>query len=442
MPLELFIILGLIFANGLFAMAEFAVMSVRQVKLQERAEAGDAAAQAALELAQDPGRFLSTVQIGITLVGTLAGAFGGATVAARLAPLIGEIDFLQPYSHAISITIVVVIITYLSLVIGELVPKRLALAYAEQMSRLVARPLRAMAKLAGPVVKLLSVSTDLVLRVLGVSQAQQANEVTEEEVKILLEHGTREGVFEPLEEEMVGRVFRLGDRSVSALITPRPEIVWLDVEDSLEELERKVKESSHSHFPVAKGDLDNLLGLVHSKDLLAQSLEQQSLDIKAILREPVFVPEGMPALDMLERFKETRSQIALVVDEYGSLHGLITPIDILEAIVGDIPEPHESIEPEIVQREDGSWLVDGRLSMDDVEELLQVHQWPQEGEQYYQTLGGFVMTKLGRMPVTGDEFEWENMRFEVVDMDGRRVDKVLITPRSLEPPTEAADDEG
>jgi putative hemolysin len=282
-------------------------------------------------------------------------------------------------------------------------------------------------------VRLLSASTELVLRLLGVQPSSEPS-VTEEEVKIMLEHGTRVGVFEPIEEEMVGRVFRLGDRSVSTLITPRPQVTWLDVEDSQEQIEQKIMNSPYGHFPVAKGDLDNLLGVVHIKDLLAHVMEGKRIHLRELATDPLFVPEGMRAFDMLERFRETRSQIALVVDEYGSLEGLITLMDILEALVGDIPDPHEPEEADVIERDDGSWLVDGKVPLDELQFLVDIDTWPMEGDQFYQTLGGFVMTQLGRIPTSSDHFEWQRFRFEVVDMDGRRVDKVLI--RQLSEPTE------
>ena len=430
MAAEIITIFLLIVANGILALAEFAVVSARRARLEERADDGDRGARSALALANDPGQFLSTVQVGITLVGILAGAFGGTTVASGLAPIIAQVSVLRPYSAGLSLGLVVAAITFLTLVIGELVPKRLALGNAERIASAIAPLMSALARIAAPLVRLLSFSTDLVLRLLGIKPSTEPP-VTEDEVRILMEHGTRVGVFEPIEEEMVGRVFRLGDRSVSALITPRPEVIWLDVNDSLEEIRAKIIAGGHSHLPVADGSLDNLLGLVRSKDLLAQSLLGQPINLRELLIPALYVPEGMPAFAMLERFRETRSQIAVVVDEYGGLLGLVTLNDMLEAIVGDLPEPDELEEAEVVPRDDGSWLVDGGLPMDEFQDLFDLRDLPDEGEQYYQTLGGFVMTFLGRIPASSDHFEWGNLRFEVMDMDGLRVDKVLVTPITI-----------
>ncbi|NLS76698.1 MAG: HlyC/CorC family transporter [Chloroflexi bacterium] len=427
MAADIIIVFVLILANGFLALAEFAIVSARKARLEERADSGSRGARAALALVNEPGQFLSTVQVGITLVGILAGAFGGTAIAEGLAPLLAQVPALQPYSNGLSLAVVVLLITFLTLVLGELAPKRLALANAEKIASAIAPFMRAMSKLFAPVVRLLSASTDLVIRILGVKPSTEPA-VTEDEVKGLMEHGARVGVFEPIEEEMVGRVFRLGDRSVSALITPRPEVIWLDVNDPPEDIRAKIIAGGHSHFPVAEGSLDNLLGLVRSKDLLAQSLLGQPINLREMLIPALYVPEGMPAFDMLERFRETRSQIAVVVDEYGGVLGLVTLNDMLEAIVGDLPEPDELEEAEVTPREDGSWLVDGGLPMDEFQDLFDLRELPDEGEQYYQTLGGFVMTFLGRIPASSDSFEWGNLRFEVMDMDGLRVDKVLVTP--------------
>ncbi len=430
--LETGIILLLILTNGLFAMAEIAIVSARRSRLQQWAGEGDARAQAALDLADTPGRFLSTVQIGITLVGIFAGAFGGATLAEELAVRLNRVPLVEPYDQVLAVGLVILLITYLSLVFGELAPKRLALHNAERVAMIVAFPMGALSRLASPIVRLLSFSTELTLRALGVEPTPK-EPVTEEEIKILIGQGTRLGVFEPEEEEMVERVFRLADRRVSALVTPRPEVIWFDENDSPEEIRNKVVLGGHSHFPVARGSLDQVLGLVKAKDLLAQSLVCEPLDLKAALQPALFVPEGAPALEVLERFRETRLPIALVVDEYGGLVGLVTLKDFLEAIVGDIPEKGREIEPEVVQRKDGSWLVDGMLPIDEFKALFEIKELPNEAEVYYQTLGGFVMTFLGRIPATAESFDWGGLRFEVVDMDGLRVDKVLVVPAPQEP---------
>ena len=432
LTLEMLFVFLLILANGLFAMAEIAILSSRKVRLQQRANEGDLRARAALELAETPNRFLSTVQIGITLIGILAGAYGGATIAHELAAQLERISFLAPYSHAISLGVVVLGITYLSLILGELVPKRLALNSPERIACALATPMRLVAVLAFPAVRLLSLSTEVVLRLLGVQPTAEPP-VTEEEIKILIEQGTQAGVFEAAEQDMVERVFRLGDRHVGVLMTPRTEIVWLDVEDSSEQIQSRITSTVHSRFLVAQGALDQVLGIVHAKDLLARSLEGQPFDLKACLRQPLFVPESMRALKVLELFKQSGTHLALVVDEYGGIEGLVTLNDILEAIVGDLPSIDEAAEPPVVQREDGSWLLDGMLPVDEVKELFQLAQLPEEETGTYQTLGGMVMSHLGRIPSAADHFEWAGLRFEVIDMDGHRVDKVLVAPVETSP---------
>lgn len=430
--IQLIIVLVLIVANGLFSMAEIAVVSARKARLQQLAEEGDRRAQAALDLAAAPGRFLSTIQIGITLVGILTGAFSGTTLADRLAPHLNRIDWIAPHGAALSLGLVVVAITLLTLIFGELVPKQIALHNAVRISAAVAPFMTTLSRVALPVVHLLSGATSLVLRLFRLRPAAEAT-VTEEEIKLMIEQGTQEGVFDPTEQEMVERVFRLGDRTVSALMTPRPEVVWLDPGEGAEALQRKITDTAHTHYPVADGRIDNIIGMVNSKDLLSQNLNCRPVDLRSVLRSALFVPESMSALQVLERFKQTRSHAALVIDEHGGFQGLVTTSDILEAIVGDIPARGESEEADIVQRDDGSWLVDGKVLADELKEFLDVDRLPFEGEHLYETLGGMVMAFLGRIPHSGDAFEWDGFRFEVVDMDGHRVDKVLIQPVTPEP---------
>ncbi|PPS45050.1 hemolysin family protein [Chroococcidiopsis sp. TS-821] len=427
MNFEILIILLLIVANGIFAMSEIAVVSSRKARLQQLANEGNAKARAALKLAESPNNFLSTVQVGITLIGVLTGAFGGATIARNIASYLQQIPILAPYSQAIALAIVVLTITYLSLIIGELVPKRLALHSPERIAANIAMPMRLIAALFSPAVYLLSASTDFVLRILGIGPSTEPL-VTEEEIKVLIEQGTEAGTFEVAEQDMVERVFRLGDRPVSALMTPRPEIVWLDLEDSLEANRHKIINGGHSRFPVCQGGLDNVLGIVPVSDLLARCLSNQPLDLTVSLRQPVFVPESTRGLKVLEMFKQTGTHIALVVDEYGVIQGLVTLNDILIEIVGDVPSADDREEPQVVQREDGSWLLDGMLSIDEFFELFAIKEIPTEHRGSYQTLGGFVITHLGRIPTASDYFEWQGMRIEVVDMDGNRVDKVLVAP--------------
>ena len=425
--LEGLVVVLLIFINGIFAMSEIAVVSARKTRLQQWAEEGNAKARAALELANNPNQFLATIQIGITLIGILAGAFGGATIARELAVILSDITWLEPYGHLLSLALVVVVITYLSLIVGELVPKRLALNNPERLAMAIAAPMQALSRVAYPAVHLLGLSTEFLLRALGIRPSTEPP-VTEEEIRALIEQGTQAGMFEEAEQEMVERVFRLGDRRVSAVMTPRTEIVWLDREASAEEIRHIITESVHSRFLVAEGSLDNVLGVVHAKDLLAHLLSEQVVDLEATLEQPLYVPESMRALKVLELFKQSGTHIALVIDEYGGIQGLVTPSDILEAIVGDLPEAGEQVDPLAVQREDGSWLLDGMLPVDEFKDLFDLGELPGEDQGIYQTLAGFVIMQLGRIPAAADYFVWEGLKIEVVDMDGNRIDKVLVTP--------------
>jgi putative hemolysin len=423
--LDILLVLLLIGANGLFSMAEIAIVSARKSRLQQLAKEGSAKAQSALDLADSPNLLLSTVQIGITLVGILSGAFGGASIAVKLSKRLDAIPLLAPYSETISLIFVVLTITYLTLVVGELVPKRLALNNPESIASIAAGPMRIMSVIASPAVTLLSASTDFVLRLLRMRPSSEPP-ITEEEIKVLIEQGTLAGVFEEAEQEMVERVLWLGDRRVGVIMTPRKKIVWLDVRDSAEKIRRKILRSAFSRFPVSQGRLGNILGVVSVKDLLARSLEGQSFELKASLKQPLFVQENMHVLKVMELFRKSGTVFALVIDEYGTIEGLVTLTDILESIVGDMPSPDEIDEPRIVQRADGSWLVDGMLPVDELKGLFDIKKLPGERTGYYQTLGGFIMLYLKRIPAAGDSFECCGLRFEIVDMDGRRVDKVLI----------------
>lgn len=425
--IEIFVLAVLILVNGFFAMSEIAVVSARKTRLQQQAQEGDPRAQAALDLARAPNQFLATIQIGITLVGILAGAFGGATIAEELEEVLNQVPFLMRYSEAIGVGIVVVTITYFSLVIGELVPKRLGLSRAEQLAAGIAPFMRSLSRLASPFVRVLDVSSDLVVRALRLRPEPEAP-VSEEEIKLLLRYGTRAGAFEPAEQEMVERVFRLDDVTISGLMTPRPDIIWLDLDDPAEEVRQIVMAGSHSRYPVGRGDLDHPLGLAYTKDLLANVLDAQALDLEGTVHPALFLPERISVLEAVERLKEAYADAALVINEYGGLEGLLTLTDVLQAIVGDIPEPGDLIEPEAMRRADGSWLLDGALPAEEVKELLGLDSLPRGYESYYQTLGGLVMLCLGQVPQAGDHFAWIGWRFEVVDMDGHRVDKVLAVP--------------
>jgi len=424
--LEITFILVLIIANGIFAMAEAAVIAARKVRLQQRANEGDSKARRALELANQPHDFLATVQIGITLVGILAGAFGGATIAEQLAvvledaPIIGESS-----SEAVSLGLVVLAITYLSLVIGELVPKNLALSQPENIASLIARPMSLLSKLVRPFVLLLNASTNLVLRLLG-SRPSSEPFVTEEEIRVMIDQGAEAGTFEEAERDMIGRVFDLADLRVDAMMTPRTEIIFFETEDTRDEIRAKLLESRHSRFPVCEGGLDKTLGIVHATDLLVFLLEGQPLDLTAKLRPPNYVPETTPASQVLEIFKQTRNPVALVIDEYGGVQGLVTLTNLLEEMVGNVTISAETIEPQVIKRADGSWLIDGLLSIQHLADILDQDEIAEE-DTPYQTLGGLVMAHLGRIPQAGEHVEAYGHRFEVVDMDGYRVDKILVT---------------
>lgn len=426
--LELVFLALLIFANGLLAMSETAIISARRARLQQRAEGGDARAKAALSLAAEPNLFLSTVQIGISLVGILAGALGGATIAEQLAGWLEGFAALAPHSETVGIGAVVLGITYASLIFGELVPKRLALNAPEHVASAVARPMQFLSIAAAPAVRLLSASTNLVLRALQV-RPSEGPPVTEEEIRAMINQGTRAGLFEQAEQEMVERVFRLGDRRVSALMTPRTDIEWIDLDDSAEVIRRHVGESPYSRLPVARSTLDEVVGVVQVKDILRQCLEGRAPEVLEILSDPLFVPEAMRALKLMELFKQSGTHIALIMDEYGGVQGLVTFSDILEAIVGDIPTSAEEEEPPIIEREDGSWLVDGMLPIDEFADRFRLGDLVESGRGRYQTLGGFVLVHIGHIPSAGDHFPLGELRFEVVDMDGRRVDKVLVSRR-------------
>ncbi|HEU0293680.1 MAG TPA: hemolysin family protein [Anaerolineales bacterium] len=423
---EIIILILLILTNGLFSLAEMAVVSARKVRLQQRAEEGSRGAKTALGLAMQPTRFLSTVQTGITLIGILSGAFGGATIAETLAAYFARFPILQPYSEAIGVGIVVTVVTYFSLVLGELVPKRLALNNPEAIAISVAPFMEFVARLARPVVSLLSSSTEMLVRLLRIKPTSEPA-ITEEEVKILIEQGRQSGLFEDVEQEIVERVFRLSDRTVNSLMTHRSEMVWLDVDDPIQENIKKMIASGHSNFVVCRGDVDQVIGVLRAKDLLREYATRGSVAIPASLQMPPFVPEGMNALEVVERLRQDKCPVALVVDEYGTIDGMVTLTDVLEAIVGDIPALDIDGEPEAVQREDGSWLLDGLMSTDELQMLLDLDELPEDSDEY-DTLGGFLMAQLGRVPTVGDKFEWHDLRFEVMDMDGHRVDKVLVTP--------------
>lgn len=419
------IVLALIIANGVFAMSELAVVSARKVRLEQAAIAGDRKAQAALKLAKRPDTFFSTVQVGITLISIFSGAFGGSALSEPVAVFINRIPPLAPYAQQIAFTLVVATITYLSLILGELVPKQLALTMPEAIAKSIAGPMRFLSRLAAPVVTLLSFSTNLVVRLLNI-QPDRGPSITEAEIRAFIQQGTEEGTLEATEQEIMERVFRLGDRQVTSIMTPRPEIIWLDLEDTATANQRKLIASRYRRLPVCQGNLDNILGLVSVNSLLNRALNKNPLDLTVDLEQPLVIPEISRSLPLLEQFKHSRVHTALVVDEYGIIQGLVTLWDILEALVGDAPSLDEpSDQPR--QREDGSWLLDGMMNIEEVYSCLGLDNFSDKTASYY-TLGGLVIHQLGRIPQAADRFEWHNFVVEVMDMDGNRVDKVLVTP--------------
>ncbi len=432
MTTDIVLLLVLFLLNGVFAMSEIAVVSSRRARLVQMADTSGGA-RCALALASEPTRFLSSVQVGITCIGILSGAIGEGAIAGRFRVLLEQWPALAPHAETLSLGLMVVLLTYFSLILGELVPKRLALTHPEAIASLIARPMDILATVARPIVRLLSVSTDGILRLVGVRQTKQPG-VTVDEIRVMLEQGAEEGVFERTEHEMVTNVLNLDERHVGGVLTPRSDIVFLDVRDSMDANREKLRRDAHSVLPLCDGGLDHVLGFVRSTKLLDQFLGGLTIDLNALVEPPLFVPETMTLMRLLEQFRRTHLPVALVVDEFGDAEGLVSLTDVIGSIVGELPlEPGE--EPTIVRREDGSFLLDGALDLDTVLRTLDADSLlSDEDRQHYHTLGGLAMLALGRVPRTGDMFERGNYRFEVVDMDGNRVDRVLV---SRVPPTSA-----
>jgi putative hemolysin len=425
MATEILLLLGLILLNGLFAMSEFALATARRARLAKLAENGDRAARTALRLGADRTRFLSTVQIGITAIGVLGGIVGEAAFAGPLSAWMEGLGMDPDMAYVAATALVVVLVTYVSIVLGELVPKRLAQFHPESIARLVAPPIELLAVLTRPFVALLSISTNGVLRLLGKAD-QPAPSVTEEEIHAMLDEGSEAGVIERQERAMVRNVFRLDDRMLGTLMVPRADIVYLDTTVPLEDNVRLAVESAHSRFPLCRGGLDEVLGIIDTKQLLTVSLRGGHADLAALVQSGVFVPETLTGMELLEHFRASASQMVLVVDEYGEVQGLVTVQDVLESLTGEFA-PQRGEEAWAVQREDGSWLLDGLVPMPELKDLLGLRAAPEEDKGRYHTLSGMLMWLLGRLPRTGDVTQWENWRFEVVDLDGKRVDKVLAS---------------
>lgn len=423
---EIFLIFVLLVLNGMFSMSEIAIVSAKRIRMKQRAENGDLGAKTAIELAEAPDKFLSTVQIGITLIGIVAGAFGGASLSAHLTPTFQGISVLAPYAEEISFGIVILLITYFSLVIGELVPKNIALMAPEKIAGLVSRPMKFISKATAPFVWFLSISTNAIVKLFRLGSGSETT-VTEEEIKAMIAQGTTEGVIDATEQELMESVIRLDDQRITALMTQRNYIGWIDLQDSQEEIKKEILKSSFSRLLVCEGDLDNVKGFIKAKDLLNNILSEQPFDLEKSLKQPLFVPETKTALEVLENFQEATSHFAVIIDEFGLTQGVVTTNDILEAIVGDLP--HQGVRNEsAVQRDDGSWLLDARLSTADFTNILGLKSLPQDEKGMYETLAGFMIKRFGKLPKIAEKFEWGGYIFEVVDMDGKRVDEVLVTP--------------
>lgn len=435
---DLILLLVLILLNGLFAMSEIALVSSRQARLQQLVDDGHAGARRALDLAEDPTRFLSTVQVGITSIGILSGAVGESAIALRVQAWLTTFPAVAPYAEALSLAVMVVALTYVSLILGELVPKRLGLTSPERVASAVAGPMSVLARIGRPLVVLLSASTDLVLRILRVSKTAGPS-TSDEEIKLLMALGTREGIFEASEQALVANVLHLDDRHVGTILTPRADVVYLDLTRPWADNALTLERSPHALLPVCRGSLDEVVGVVRSSDLLGPVLRGQAVDLAALASPPLFVPRSITLMTLLQQFRQAHLPVALVVDEFGGVNGLVSLTDVMAAIVGELPETTDG-DPAIVQRADGSYLVDGGA---DVVQLHERFGWPVQGDeedrQHYHTLGGLAMYALGRVPQTGDAFERAGYRFEIMDMDGHRVDRVLVSPAVPPAPSNVAD---
>jgi putative hemolysin len=425
LTLQLLFVVLLIIVNGFFAMAEIALVASRKARLQPLAEAGNLGAQAALELKANPSRLLSTVQIGVTVIAILSGTFGEATLGEALQQQLESYEgFVARYAHVVSMAVVVIAISYFSLILGELVPKRIALAHTEGIAAALARIMRAMARAGAPVEWFLSASTNLVLRLLPIRNPRGAP-VTDEEISFMLREGVATGHIPEAETAIVEMALRLGDRRASAVMTPRTQVESLDLDDPEEENRRKIRDSAYSRFPVVQGGSRQVLGIVQAKDLLIAALAGRPFDLRAATRPPLYLPNTVTVLRVLEAFKTSGEPMALVVDEYGDLEGLVTQSDILEALVGDIPGSADA-DQRVVRREDGTFLIDGMVGLDELRQALGISHLPGEDADFH-TLGGYVMARLNRVPMVADRVTAAGYRFEVVKMDGRRVDRVLVS---------------
>lgn len=424
-PVDVLVLVLLILVNGLFAMSEIALVTARKSRLRRMAEDGDKGALTAYRLGEEPTRFLSTIQIGITAIGLLSGIVGEAALSVPLARLLTEYGMAAKTSSVVSTVIVVVGITYFSITVGELVPKRIAQTNAEFIARLIARPIAFLSQLARPFVYLLSVTTDSVLQLMG-RKGDDASGLTEEDIQAILADGSQAGVIEKHEHEMVRNVFRLDDRNIASLMTPKSEAVFLDVDKPLEDVIHQLIDSNHSRFPVCKGRPENVIGVISARQLLKKFVNHETGTLESYIQPAVFVPESLTGMKLMEQFRESGANMVFVIDEYGEMLGLITPQNLLEALAGEF-KPRDPEDLWATQREDGSWLIDGLIPIPELKDRLSLNAVPEEHKGRYNTLGGMMMWLIGTMPRTGDATEWEGWRLEIVDLDGNRIDKVLAT---------------
>jgi putative hemolysin len=420
--LDVVILAFLIILNGLFVMSEIALVSARKSRLEHMADKGDESARKALDLANNPEIFLSAAQIGITLIAIVTGVYSGERFGRDLQPYVEKLAFLKPYANTIATGIIVIIVTFLTIIFGELIPKRLGLLNAERISKMVAVPMKLFANFTHPIVWLLNKTSNLFFRLFNIRSSKDES-VTEEEIKAIINEGTEQGTIEEAEQEIIERIFHLGDRNITSLMTHRSDIVWFDLEDSEDTIKGKITKEPHTVYPICDGAIDNIKGIVSIKDLY---VTPDNVHFKLIMKPALFVPENNTAYQLLEKFKETKTHSCFVVDEYGSLLGLITLNDILEAIVGDIPQP-DMADYEIKEREDGTFLVDAQIPFYDFLTRFEKTEWMNEGEQEFDTLAGFILHKLERIPRTGDTMDWKDFKIEIIDMDAQRIDKVLVT---------------
>jgi putative hemolysin len=421
--MEILILAGLIILNGLFVMSEIALVSARKARLEMMAEKGDKKAEAALRLSNNPEIFLSAAQIGITLIAIITGVYSGERFGMYLQPSIEKIEVFQPYAETISTTIIVIIVTFLSIVFGELIPKRIGLVNSERIAKAVAGPMKSFAKFTHPIVWLLNKTSNLFFKIFNIRRTKDET-VTEEEIKAIITEGTESGSIEEEEKEMIERIFHLGDRNITSLMTHRSDIIWFDVNDDEETVRDKIVTEPHSVYPICNGTIDNIKGMVSIKDLY---IIDDFTKFKDVVQPALFVPENNTAYQVMEKFKETKQHSCFIVDEYGSLQGMITLNDILEAIVGDIPQTGV-LDYEIVKRDDGTFLVDAQIPFYDFLSRFEKADWASNEEYTFDTLAGCILQELERIPQTGDKLDWRGFHFEVVDMDGHRIDKVLVKP--------------